>query len=604
VIVGLCLDRSLEQSVALMGVVKAGGVYLPLDPAYPRERLEYILGDARAAVLLTSDSYAGMFPGYGGRVLRVDADRDLIARGGEGAPDVRTTPANLFHVVYTSGSTGRPKGVAATHRQALNRLAWNWEAMPFKAGEVNCQKTALSFADSLWEIFGPLLRGVTSVVIPDRVLKDPFAFVRALAAGRVTRLLLVPSLLRVMLDTHPDLQERLPSLGLCVTSGEALSVELFERFREQMPRCTLVNVYGSSEAWDSTWQDLSAERDKLRRVPIGRPVSNTRVYVLDAGLRPVPLGVGGELYVGGDGLARGYLGRPALTAERFVPDPYSAEPGARLYRTGDVGCWTAGGTLEYLGRGDRQVKLRGFRIELGEVESALALHPSVREAVVTVRDGQNGETFLAAYVVTDDTGPSDRELRSHLGGLLPDYMLPSAFVRLEALPLTPSGKVDRLALPAPERQRPESGELLVEPRTPIEAELARIWSETLGVERVGVGDNFFELGGHSLLATQVVSRVLCVFGVELPLLRLFETPTVAGLAEAVERLAGAAGGGAADSLIPRLSRDEYRALLSPQGGLTLPPALRAGAVSPPGRAAAGRPARPYAEPTAPPAGGS
>ena len=603
VIVGLCMDRSLEQSVALLGVVKAGGVYLPLDPAYPRERLEYILGDARAAVLITSDSYAGTFPGYVGRVLRVDADRDLIARACEDAPAPRTTPENLSHVVYTSGSTGRPKGVAATHRQALNRLAWNWEAMPFKPGEVNCQKTALNFADSLYEIFGPLLRGVTSVIIPDRVLKDPFAFVRALAAGRVSRLLLVPSLLRAMLETHPDLQERLPSLGLCVTSGEALSVELFERFRERMPRCALVNVYGSSEAWDSTWHDLSTARDKLRRVPIGRPLSNTRVYVLDTRLRPVPVGVGGELYVGGDGLARGYLDRPELTAERFVPDPFSGEPGARLYRTGDVGCWTADGTLEYLGRGDRQVKVRGFRVELGEIESALALHPSVREAVVTAREGQYGETLLAAYVVADGDGPSERELRRHLGELLPDYMLPSAYVRLERLPLTPNGKVDRRALPAPERQRPESGELLVEPRTPVEAELARIWSETLGVGRVGIADNFFELGGHSLLATRVVSRVLSVFGVELPLLRLFETPTVAGLAEAVERLAGASGG-AADSFIPRLSREEYRALLSPQGRLTLPPALRAGAATPPGRAAAGRPARPYAEPTAPPAGGS
>ncbi|MBV9926801.1 MAG: amino acid adenylation domain-containing protein [Acidobacteria bacterium] len=598
VIVGLCMDRSLEQTVALMGVVKAGGVYLPLDPAYPRERLEYILEDARAAVLVTSDSYAGMFPGYGGHVLRVDADRDLIAHESEEAPAPRTTPANLFHVVYTSGSTGRPKGVAATQREALNRLAWNWEAMPFKAGEVNCQKTALSFTDSLYEIFGALLCGVPSVIIPDRVLKDPFAFVRALAAGRVSRLLLVPSLLRAMLETHPDLQERLPALGLCVTSGEALSVELFERFREQVPRCTLINVYGSSEAWDSTWHNLSAASDKLRRVPIGRPLSNVRVYVLDPSLRPVPVGVAGELYVGGDGLARGYLNRPGLTAERFVPDPFSGEPGARLYRTGDVGCWTADGTLEYLGRGDRQVKVRGFRVELGEIESALVLHPSVRETVVTARDGQHGETLIAAYVVTDEPGPSDRELRQHLGGLLPDYMLPSAFVRLECLPLTPNGKVDRLALPEPVRQRPEAGELLVEPRTPFEAEVARIWAETLGVGRVGVEDNFFELGGHSLLATQVVSRVLSVFGVELPLLRLFETPTVAGVAAAVERLAGSARGGA-DSFIPRLSREEYRALLSPQGRLTLPPALRAGIDAP-----AGRPARPYAAPAAPPAGGS
>jgi acyl-coenzyme A synthetase/AMP-(fatty) acid ligase/acyl carrier protein len=390
--------------------------------------------------------------------------------------------------------------------------------------------------DSVWEIFGPLLRGVQLVLIPEEGVKDADRLVEILAAHRVTRIVVVPSLLRTLLSTCPDLGSRLPHLRHWVTSGEALPVELCRSFTEKMPQSALINLYGSSEvSADATCYDTRQQSASTTNVPIGNPIANTRAYILDRHSNPVPIGVPGELHIGGEGLARGYLNRPELTAERFIPDPYSGESGSRLYRSGDLTRYLPDGNIEFLGRIDHQVKIRGFRIELGEIETVLDQHPAVRDAVVSAREGTPGDEQLVAYVVP---GSQPRglltELRGYLQKKLPEYMVPSAFVVLEALPLTPNGKVDRKALPAPDPSGFRAENSYAEPRTPVEEQLVEIWEEVLGLERVGIHDNFFELGGHSLLATRVVSRVRKVFQVELPLLSLFEEPTVAGLAERIK----------------------------------------------------------------------
>jgi acyl carrier protein len=394
----------------------------------------------------------------------------------------------------------------------------------------------MSFTDSIQELLGPLLMGIPTVLIPDAVLQNLPRFAQTLAMHRVTRLILVPSLLRELLDTYGDLQDRLPTLTLCFTGGEALSSELWQRFREQLPHCRLVNLYGMSEASaDTTWYDTSIEPPSLAAVLIGRPLANTQVYVLDPHLQPVAIGVPGELYVGGASLTRGYLNRPDLTAERFIPHPFSHEPGARLYKTGDLVCYRPDGNLEYLGRLDHQLKLRGIRIELREIEAALAQHPAVREAAVIAREDVPGELQIVAYVVpVQEPGPAIRELRRFLEKQLPMAMVPTIFVMLATLPLTSSGKVDRRALAISDSVMPAPDDLYVAPQTPIEEQVAAIWCDVLGLERVGMHDNFFELGGHSLLAMQLLWRIRDATCVEVSLVSFFEMPTVAGMVAIVE----------------------------------------------------------------------
>jgi amino acid adenylation domain-containing protein len=539
-LVGVCAERSIETVVGQLAVLKAGGAYLPLDPAYPRERLRFMLEDADVSVLLAQTRFVAALPETHAPVVRLDADGELFAAESSDNPEGGARAGHAAYLIYTSGSTGTPKGVVGLQRGAVNRFAWMWKAYPFGPDEVCCQKTSLSFVDSIWETFGPLLAGVPNVIIPDAVLADAGRFVAALAEARVTRLVLVPSLLRVMLESFADLQDRLPALNFWVTSGEALTPELQRLFSERMPRAVLVNLYGSSEvAADATAYDLR-EHDPRAPVSIGRPISNMRAYVLDDELRPIPAGVTGELYVGGSGLARGYLRRPALTAERFLPDPFGVEPGARLYRTGDLARHLPDGNLEFVGRADRQVKVRGFRIELGEIESVLGAHDAVREAVVTAREDATGGGRLVAYIVTESEGaghaPSADELRVYASERLPEYMTPSAFVMLERLPLTPSGKIDRRSLPEPEAFGAGRSDAAPyqPPETETEKEVAGIWSEVLGVEQVGVNDNFFELGGHSLMVMQVLARMRASFGVELELPVFFAAPTVRGVAEAIE----------------------------------------------------------------------
>ena len=528
-VVGVLLPRSAETVAALLGVMKAGAAYLPLDPGYPKARLRFMLEDARPAALVTRATLEVALPPHDAPTLRLDAD---LAYAPAADPGVAVAPGDAAYVIYTSGSTGRPKGVVGTHRGAVNRFHWMWKAYPFEAGEVCAQKTSLGFVDSVWELFGPVLRGVPVVVIPEAGVRDPHHLLDALAAHGVTRLVLVPSLLRALLDAESDLAARVPCLRLWVSSGETLMPDLVERFYASHPDAVLLNLYGSSEvAADALCFDTRG-RDVRDGVPLGRPIDNATAYVLDAHRQPVPVGVTGELYVGGAGPARGYLNRPELTAERFVPDPFSETPGARLFRTGDRVRYRPDGTILFAGRVDHQVKVRGYRIELGEIEAALRTHPAVREAAATVREDRPGDRRLAAYAAGDGVGEAD--LRAHLRERLPGFMIPSDVVVLDALPRTPSGKVDRLALPEPGAASSGPAHGYVPPRNEAERELAALWAAVLGKARVGVEDDFFALGGHSLRAVEMLARVEARMGRRLPLAAVFEAPTVARLAKRLQ----------------------------------------------------------------------
>jgi amino acid adenylation domain-containing protein len=532
VLVGLCMERSVAMVVGVLGILKAGGAYVPLDPTYPRDRLAFLLADSQVALVLTQQPCVSALPVHDAQVVCLDTEAARIAQESQANPVHITTPEHLAYVLYTSGSTGQPKGVLGLHRGIVNRLAWMWQAYPFAAADVACQKTSLNFVDSVWELFGPLLQGIPTVLIPDRVVKEPQHLVHTLAAHQVTRLVLVPSLLGMILDLPDDLQTQLSRLTLWICSGEPLSGALSRRFHQRLPQGVLLNLYGSSEvAADVTWYDTSLAHGEPASMPIGRPIANTQIYLLDAHQQPVPMGVPGELYAGGDGLARGYLHRPELTAARFIPHPFSNKPGARLYKTGDLARYRPDATLELLGRLDQQVKLRGFRIELGEIEAVLNQHPAVREVVVTVREDIPGGKQLVAYLTSSQQStPTPSALRHFLQEKLPEYMLPAAFVILDALPLTPNGKIDRLALPVPQSASHSGGHSLVAPRTAVEQALTDLWTQLLGLEQVSIDANFFELGGHSLLAIQLLSKIHQTFGQELPLTALLQAPTIAALA--------------------------------------------------------------------------
>ncbi len=535
--VGICAERCPEMVVGLLGILKAGGAYVPLDPTYPRGRLAFMLKGARAPVLLVQKGLLSTLPSHRGRMILLDADQHLGDRQSPDNPPPRVSAENLAYVIYTSGSTGQPKGSMLSHRGIVNRLLWMQEAYGLQAGEAVLQKTPFSFDVSVWEFFWPLIVGARLVVARPGGHQDGWYLAELIAEQRVTTLHFVPSMLQIFLK-EPRVDECCaPPAGplkRVIVSGEALPYELRERFYARLG-AQLHNLYGPTEASvDVTF--WACERDGTRRsVPIGRPIGNIRIHVLDRRGNLVPLGAPGELCIAGCGLARGYLERPDLTAERFVPaphfgDPLCSEPGSRLYRTGDQVRYRGDGAIEFLGRLDHQVKLHGLRIELGEIEAVLEEHPAVHRSVVVVR----GERLVGYVAHGREHPPAVAQLRTLLQERLPGYMVPAALVFLEALPLTPSGKIDRRALPAPEGGRPESGEGSVSPRTPVEELLVAIWADLLGRERVGVHDNFFDLGGHSLLATQLVSRIRKAFGAEVPLRRLFEVPTAAGLAREIE----------------------------------------------------------------------
>ncbi|HEX2076983.1 MAG TPA: amino acid adenylation domain-containing protein [Longimicrobium sp.] len=596
--VGVCMERGMEMVVALLGVLKAGGAYVPLDPEYPRERLAYMLADAAVPVLLTEDRLVHLAEGYAGAIIRLDTPEDDAET--PAIPDSLfpvPSPDALAYVIYTSGSTGNPKGAMNAHRGVVNRLRWMQDEYVLAPGDVVLQKTPFSFDVSVWEFFWPLITGARLVLARPGGHRDAAYLAEVIEREGVTTLHFVPSMLAAFVDAAPA--ERCRTLTRVVCSGEALPEELVQRFYARMDaagndRVRLHNLYGPTEAAvDVTY--WACERGDTGPVPIGRPVANTRILVLDRRGEPVPVGVPGELHIGGVQVGRGYLGRPALTAEKFVPDPFG-EPGARMYRTGDRVRWTESASvrecvsalvgdsrgvdhaqrgqppfthalthsrthaLQFLGRMDFQVKLRGFRIELGEIESLLVRHPSVSAAAAVLRDDGTGPR-LVAYVAPREGAapPAPALLRAHLQQALPEHMVPTVIAVLDALPLTGSGKVDRRALPAPEAE--DAGEELVAPRNVVEDMVAEIWAEVLRRERIGVTQNFFALGGHSLLATQVIVRIADAFDVEVPILTFFQDPTVAGLSSAIQEIGSPVLEAMVDELAG-LSAEEIEALLA------------------------------------------
>ncbi|MFI1227664.1 MULTISPECIES: amino acid adenylation domain-containing protein [unclassified Streptomyces] len=542
--VALALPRSVELVVSLLAVLKAGAAYLPLDPDYPAERTASILTESRPRLLLTDAGTAGRLPAVDVPVLTVDDPAVLTSRDALAATDLadheRTAPLsadNPAYVIYTSGSTGRPKGVAVAHRGIVNRLAWMQAQYGLTAEDRVLQKTPYTFDVSVWEFFWPLTEGATLVVARPEGHKDPAHLAELIRTRQVTTAHFVPSMLQAFL-TEPA-AARCTGLRRVICSGEALPTPLRDQFFTLLD-AELHNLYGPTEASvDVTYWECRADAGP-GPVPIGRPVWNTRTYVLDAALRPVPPGTTGELYLAGVQLARGYVDRPGLTAERFLADPYGPA-GSRMYRTGDLAQWNDAGALEFLGRADQQVKLRGFRIELGEIESALTADPQVGAAAVLLRTDTPGDQRLVAYAVPADSGSAldVAGLREQIRGVLPDYMVPSAFVVLDELPLNANGKLDRKALPAPSTAGGASSRA---PRTVREEVLCGLFAEVLGVDRVGVEDDFFELGGHSLLATRLVSRVRSALGVELSIGTLFDAPTPARLETRLAQASGAREG--------------------------------------------------------------
>ncbi|MEW5931039.1 MAG: non-ribosomal peptide synthetase, partial [Gemmatimonadota bacterium] len=522
--VGVLAGRTPELVVGMLAAMRAGGAYVPLDPALPAARLEFVAADAGVSVVLATAALRGSAPG-GIPVLPLDgAAQDADA----GAPDGSQVPLDaVAFVIYTSGSTGTPKGVEVTHRGLLDLTRWYVDAFGIGADDRGAQLAGLGFDASVWEALPYLAAGASVHQVTDEETRASPAALQAFMLESGVTLAFVTTVLGEGL-MELEWPERTPLRAL-LTGGEALR----SRPREGTPFAVL-NVYGPTETTLVCTGGVVEPGDGGGRLPpIGRPLANVRAYVLDGALQPAAVGVPGELYVGGPGVARGYGGRPGPTAEKFVPDPLSAEPGARLYRTGDRVRWLPSGEIEFLGRIDQQVKLRGFRIEPGEVEAVLLAHPGVREAAVLVRDDAPGGRQLIAYAVARAEGAAEAgELRAWLRERLPDYMVPAAFVALDSIPRTPSGKTDRRALPAPEPSAPATPR--VAPRTPVEEEVAAVWAEVLGVERVGIHDDFFEHGGHSLRAAQVVSRVRGALGADLSLRDLFDAPTVAELAARVE----------------------------------------------------------------------
>jgi len=530
--VAICLERGLEMVISVLAVVKAGGAYVPIDPADPRERVEYLLRDADARVLMTKQYPEEGFSNKGVTVVSLERDREKIEKHSFSNCEPLVSGDNLVYVIYTSGSTGLPKGAMNTHAGLRNRLLWMQQQYGLDETDRVLQKTPYTFDVSGWEFFWPLLAGSCLIVARPEGHRDCDYLNETIRRFGVTTIHFVPPMLRTWLAYEGA--GRCTSLKRVFSSGEALDREAVNRFHSCLA-ADLHNLYGPTEASiDVTYWFCRPDWDQ-NFVPIGRPIANTEIYILDEFLQPLPVGVAGELYIGGAGLARGYLGRPDITAERFIPDPFADRPGARIYKTGDLARYLPSGDLVFMERLDEQVKVRGFRIELGEIEATLGQHSLVRDVVVQAPVDDSGERRLVAYVVTDlEAGAAVAELRSYLKEKLPAYMVPQGFILMPQLPLTPNGKIDRRGLPSWKTQSEDRDESSPTSRMPVEDLLAGIWSEVLRMEQVQVEDNFFELGGDSLLATQVISRVRENFRAEVPLRSLFENPTLAGFGAAVQ----------------------------------------------------------------------
>jgi amino acid adenylation domain-containing protein len=533
-LVGVLVERSLDMLVSVLAVMKAGGTYVPLDPAYPTDRLEFMLTDGKIGTLITeSASVDRLALGPDVRIICLDRDVALVA--GESGADAAhgPAPADLAYVIYTSGSTGRPKGVQIPHRALANLLAGFRAIVEPGPRDVLVAVTTLSFDIAGLELFLPLVTGGRVVIASREVAADPAKLMRLFTDAGATIVQATPATWRMLIEAG---WQSAPGLRV-LCGGEALPVDLAARL---LATGALVwNVYGPTET--TIWSTAHRVEEARGPIPIGRPIANTRVYVLDRHREPAPIGVPGELYIGGAGVARGYLARPELTDERFLPDRFVADPDARLYRTGDVVRYRADGAIEFLGRVDHQVKVRGFRIELGEIEAVLARHPAVAQAVVVAREDRPGDRYLAAYLRPAGAVPAIAELRAFLKEYLPDYMVPSTFTSLPSLPLTPNGKVDRKRLPEPEDRRAVSQAPFLAPRGRTEDAIAAAWREVLRLEQVGIDDNFFDLGGHSLLLVQVQAKLRSALGQDVPIVEMFQYPTIRTMAAHLSRAAAHVG---------------------------------------------------------------
>ena len=530
VVVGLCVERSVEMIVGLLGILKAGGAYLPLDPAYPEERLKYLLEDAQAPMVVTRQSEREALSWYKGAIVSLEQDWEEIATRPDGEMLSGVRSDNVAYFIYTSGSTGKPKGVAVEHKSLVNYLSWVKRYLLKDTTQDIPAITALTFDASLKQLFGPLLQGKSVWLVGSETISQSAALLRAIKRRNRVSLNCVPALWKTMLEAWKSDEENLSelNLGTLLIGGEHFSQELVEKTLAALPEVEIWNIYGPTEC---TANAAVSRLQAMSEPTIGRPISNTKIYILDKRLEPVAIGSAGELHIGGDAVARGYLNRSELSAERFIPSPFSSEPGARLYKTGDVVCYLPDGDIKFLGRIDHQVKVRGYRIEPGEVEERLREYSGIEEAAVVAQGESDADKRLVAYYTGLEIGA--KALRDHLFLILPEYMVPVAYVYLESLPLMPNGKLNRRLLPAPDSlaftQRgyePPVGQ--------IESELAGIWAELLKVERVGRRDNFFELGGHSLLIIRIVSRLRKTLNVEVTIRDVFEHAVLADLAAAVQ----------------------------------------------------------------------
>ena len=542
VLVGICVERSLEMVVGLLGILKAGGAYVPLDPNYPSERLAFMLEDSSVPVLLTQERLVEKLP-HSACVVCLDSDWEKFAVHSKENPSTPVKPKNLAYVIYTSGSTGKPKGVLIQHESLVNYTTVATAEYEIDQGDHFLQFSSISFDVSAEEIYTSLTSGATLVLRTDTMLDSIEGFLQKCQNWKITVIALPTAYwheLTAFLSQKPLVLP--PSLRLVILGGEkALPERLKTWFECVGEQVRLLNNYGPTEATiGATIYELSADDTTLRELPIGRPLGNVCTYILDQNGQAVPIGVPGELHIGGAGLARGYLNRPDLTDERFIRNPFNDSPTERLYKTGDQVRYLPDSNIEYLGRIDDQVKVRGFRIELGEIEATLSQHPNLLSVAVVLREDIPSQKSLVAYAIPlQEPAPTFSELRHFLKEQLPDYMVPSAFVILECLPVTPNGKVDRKSLPAPDLNSLIQKADFVVPRTPTEELLASIWAKVLGVDKVSINDNFFESGGHSLLATQLLSKVSHTFGLNLPLSKLFESPTVAGCSSYIEAVSWA-----------------------------------------------------------------
>lgn len=531
VLVGICVERSLEMLVGILGILKAGGAYVPLDPTYPQERLAFMLKDAQTPVLLTQERLLPSLPDTKACIVCLDKDWKDIALHSLENSFSELTSENLAYVIYTSGSTGTPKGTLITHQGLVNYLSWCIDTYPLKQGKGSCVHSSIAFDATITGLFAPLLVGNQVQLLPEDLGIEALSI--ALQSNSDYSLIkITPAQLELLAQQLPS-QIAAGKTQAFIIGGENLTAQHIAFWQKFAPETLLVNEYGPTETVVGCCiYKVPDNKHSSGSIPIGRPIANTQLYILNENLQPQPIGIPGELYIGGAGLARGYLNRPELTAEKFIANPFEDAKSPRLYKTGDLARYLPNGDIEYLGRIDHQVKIRGFRVELGEIEAVLSQHPGIQNSVVVAHEDESGNQRLVGYVVPNSKSetPKSNNLRDFLKQKLPDYMVPAVFVMLKALPLTSNGKVDRKALPAPEQVRPELEAKFVAPRTEVEQLVAEIWAEVLRLEKVGIYDNFFDLGGHSLLLTQVTSRLYQAFGVELSLRQLFATPTIADLA--------------------------------------------------------------------------